>query len=112
MLNFFTNLKGTFLAVGVTALLGYLYSQYQFKQGIELGKASQIALQAQVDAQVSEMKEELTKAVLEGLKGIQVTNKTINNKAVKEVQTKEIYKECIVPQEGEDIIKKAMEPRQ
>ena len=104
-------LKNTLVGIVVTALFGYLYSQYEFKRGIELGKASQIALQAQVDTKVQEAKEELTKVVLEGLKGIQVTNKVINNKAVKEIQTKEIYKECIVPKEGVNVLKNALQPR-
>lgn len=104
-------LKNTIVAVLVTAVVGYIYSNYQLQRGIELGKASQIALQAEVDGKVQEVKEELTKAVVEGLKGITVENKVIHNKAIREIQTKEIYKECIVPQEGKDIIKKAMEPR-
>ena len=104
-------LKNIIVAVLITAVVGYVYSNYRFNEGIELGKASQIALQAEVDGKVQEAKEELAKAVLEGLKGITVENKTIYQKATKEVLTKEIYKECIVPQEGKDIIKKAMEPR-
>lgn len=104
-------IKNTIVAVLITASLGYVYSNYRFNQGVELGKASQIALQAEVDSRVQEVKDELKLAVVEGLKGITVENKVIHNKAVREVQTKEIYKECIVPQEGKDIIKKAMEPR-
>lgn len=104
-------LKNTLAGIVVTALLGYLYSGWKFEQGIELGKASQIALQAEVDGKVQEAKDELTKAVLEGLKGIQITNKTINNNAVKEIQTKEIYKECIVPKEGVNVLKNALDPR-
>jgi preprotein translocase subunit SecF len=104
-------LKNTIVAVLITAVAGYVYSNYQLQRGIELGMDSQRALQAEVDTKVQEAKEELTKAVVEGLKGITVENKTIYQKATKEVLTKEIYKECIVPQEGKDIIKKAMEPR-
>lgn len=104
-------LKNVIIAVVITAVAGYVYSNWKFNEGIELGKASQIALQAQVDTKTRELKEELKLAVVEGLKGITVENKVIHNKAIREVQTKEIYKECIVPQEGKDIIKKAMEPR-
>lgn len=104
-------LKNVIIAVVITAVAGYVYSNWKFNEGIELGRASQIALQAEVDTKVREMKEELQLAVVEGLKGITVKNTTINNQATREVLTKEIYKECIVPQEGKDIIKKAMEPR-
>lgn len=104
-------IKNVIVGVLITAAAGYVYSNWKFNEGIELGKASQIALQAEVDSKVQEAKDELKLAVVEGLKGITVENKVIHNKAVREVQTKEIYKECIVPQEGKDIIKKALEPR-
>lgn len=104
-------LKNTIIAVMITAAAGWAYSQYSFKEGIEIGKQQQIAIQSQTDEKVREMKDELKLAVVEGLKGIQVTNRTINNKAVREVVTKEVYRDCVVPEEGKNVVRQALEPR-
>jgi hypothetical protein len=104
-------LKNTIIAVVITATLGWVYAQYEFRQGIILGKQQQIALQSEADSKLIQMKEELELVVVEGLKNIQIKNTTINNKAIKEVITKEIYKECKLPEEGKVIANEGLKPR-
>jgi|APGre2960657404_1045060.scaffolds.fasta_scaffold00085_8 hypothetical protein len=104
-------LKNTLIAVIVTTSLGWVYSQYQFKQGIELGKQSQIALQAEIDTRVKEAEDKLTLAVVEGLKQIEVKNVTINNKAIKEVIKEPVYSECKLTPDGVSNAVEANRPR-
>jgi preprotein translocase subunit SecF len=104
-------LKNTILAVVITSLLGWGYSQVQFRKGIELGKQQQIALQAEVDSKVQDAEDRLKIAVAEGLKQIQIKNTTINNKAVKEIQRETVYKECKLPEEGTKVLQDALKPR-
>lgn len=104
-------LKNVIVAVLITAAAGYVYSNYQLQRGIELGIASQIALQAKVDTKVQEAKDELALAVVEGLKQIQVKNVTINNKAIREVVKEPVYSECRLTDDGVSIATETLKPR-
>lgn len=104
-------LKNVIVAVLITAVAGYVYSQYQFREGIELGKQQQIALQSEVDSKVEAAKDELKLAVVDGLKQIQVKNVTINNKAVREVVKEPVYSECKLTVDGVSIATQANKPR-
>ncbi len=111
MISMLMGFKNTLIAVSITALLGWAYSQFEFKKGIELGKKEQIALQAEVDNKVKEAEEILKLAVAESLKKIQINNTVINNKAIKEVLKETVYKECKLPEEGKAILQESLKPR-
>lgn len=103
--------KNTIFTILILTGLAYGYSQYQFKEGIEVGINQQKAEQLQVDRTNQELKEDLRLLLVEELKNIQVINKNISNTAIKEVITKEIYKDCVIPVEAKRIIQEALEPR-
>lgn len=104
-------LKTIVIVLLLSLISGFIYSEYKFKQGIELGKNEQIALQAKVDAKVQDAKEELKLAVAEGLKQIEVKNVTINNKAVKEVVKESVYTDCKLTAGGMSVVTEALKPR-
>jgi hypothetical protein len=104
-------LKNTIVAVIITAALGWAYSQYQFKEGIELGKQQQIALQSEVDSKVEQAEDRLKLAVVEGLKQIEVKNVTINNRAFREVVKETVYSECKLTPDGVSIATESLKPR-
>lgn len=93
-------MRNILIAVFITALVGYFYSTYQFKQGIELGKKEQIALQAQVDDKVRTDNENMRNFIAEELSKIRIENKTIYQKATKEVVSEKVYSDCIVTPDG------------
>ena len=102
-------IKNTILAVVITSAIGWAYSQYQFRQGIEIGKQQQIALQLEQDNKLTALKEELESVLVTNLSNIQLKNTVINNKTIKEVFNKEVYRECILPPEGKLLANEAIE---
>lgn len=102
-------IKNTIIAIIVTASLGWGYSQYQFKEGIKLGKQQQIALQSEADNKLTQVKEDLETLLVKRLNNIQLKNTTIHNQAIKEIFTKEVYKDCVLPQEGKVEANEALE---
>lgn len=111
MISMILGLKNTIIAVVITASLGWAYSQYEFRKGIELGKKEQIALQSEVDSKVQEAEDRLKVAVVEGLKQIQIKNTTIYQKATKETFREQIYTDCVVPDSGVRVTNEALRSR-
>ena len=107
-------IKNTILAVLITAVLGWAYAQYEFKQGISLGKQQQIAEQALIDSKVDELNQKNLEFLAERVSEIKVENKTIYQKATKEVITNEkVYNnpDCNVPASGVSNLNEALSPR-
>ncbi len=105
------NAKNVLLGVLLTAVLGYVYSNYQFKQGIELGRKQQIAEQSLVNETIKAQNQIVQEIVAKEISNIRIENKTIVQKATKEVITNEVYRDCVVPPNGVSSANEALRAR-
>lgn len=104
-------IKNTIIAVLITLALGYVYANYKFSQGISLGRNQAIAEQSMIDEAKDEQLRITQEVVAKELSKIKIENKTIVQKATKEVYTNEVYRDCIVPPSGVSIANEATKPR-
>lgn len=104
-------IKNTIIAVLITLACGYVYANYKFSQGIELGRNQHIAEMALVSEAKEEQLRITQEVVATELAKIRIENKTIVQKATKEVYTNEVYRDCIVPPSGVSIANEATRPR-
>lgn len=105
------NLKDIVIAVLLTSAVGYVYSLHQYKEGVQVGKDS-----AQVEFNLKqELIDEQRRIALEAtakeLANLEIKNVTIHQKAIKEVTTDVLYRDCIVPDNGLRVLKEASKPR-
>lgn len=84
----------------LTGLIGYFYSVNQFQKGIELGKNQQIAIQSEVDDKMEKLNEQNQLFLAKQISEIKVQNKTIYQKATKEVTYEKVYSDCVLPDSG------------
>ncbi len=106
--------KNTLIAVLFVFVIMGFYSEYRYNKGVKEGRSDQVALQQEADAKVQELNQKNLEFIAEQIKNIRVENKTIYNKAVKEVITNEkVYNDpnCNLPASGLRELNKALSPR-
>ena len=104
-------IKNTIIAVLITLALGYVYSNYKFNEGIELGRNQEIAQQAMVKEALKAQEEITERIVAKEISKIRIENKTIVQNATKEVIREEVYRDCIVTSGGVSNANQALSPR-
>ena len=108
MINYILNFKNYIIMFVVFSALAFTYGKVQYTFGYKDGVAKQISEQKSLDDIIVSLKEQIDKSTAEALSNIQIVNKTIYSKAVKEIQHEKVYSDCIVPINGVRIANEAL----